>query len=163
MRRERRWSPALDGRKRLLRGPSAKGMLPELEWGSNVGLILLAILVVGMLVRGSGYGGSRILTVVMMLILLDVFYLGIVVVRMSVRKRREVRAGYTTVTNEFPRVDQIDPTTGRIIRLAGEETLDRDEYLRRMTLIREVIDAERLDSTRGGVESPPGSDLHERP
>ncbi|MDR7382218.1 hypothetical protein [Promicromonospora iranensis] len=126
-------------------------MLQELEWGSNIGLVFLAILVVGMLIRGSGYGGSPTLTIVMALILLDVFYLGTVVLRIN-RKKREVSSGYTTVTNEFPHVDQIDPKTGRIVRLAGEETLNRDEYLRRTDLIREVIDTNRPGSAGGSAE-----------
>jgi hypothetical protein len=76
----------------------------------------------------------------MALVLLDVLYLGVVVIWLSVRKRRELRAGYTTVTNQYPDVDQVDPRTGHVVRLAVEEPLSRPEYLRRISLIREVHD-----------------------
>lgn len=100
-----------------------------------------------MFVRGSGYGASPFLSVVMGLILLNVVYLAIVVLRLSMRKRREVRAGYTTVTNQYPEVDQIDPKTGRVVRIAGEVLLTREEYLRRVDLVHRAIDAEQSPST----------------
>jgi hypothetical protein len=114
----------------------------------------MVILVTGMLLRGSGYGGSPFLTGVMVLVLLDILYLVFIVVWSSIRKRREVRAGYTTVANQYREVEQIDPKTGRIVRLAGEELLTRDEYLRRVALIREFNGAERQGNVGGGHASP---------
>ncbi|MFI8525662.1 hypothetical protein ACIGB8_14510 [Promicromonospora sukumoe] len=137
---EGEWTPGIDANGRALRGLSAWSLLGLIVWGSNLGLVLMAILVAGMLIRGSGYGGSPFLTGVMALVLLDVLYLLIVVIWSSVRKRRELRAGYTTVTNQYPDVDQVDPSTGHAVRLAGEEPLSRPEYLRRISLIREVLD-----------------------
>ena len=77
---------------------------------------------------------------IMLILLLDaVAYVPVVYVRLLARKKNEVRAGYTTVTNEFPQVGQVDPQTGRIVRVAGEDCLMRQEYLRRIVLIRESI------------------------
>lgn len=103
----------------LARGPSAFALLGWILWGTGIGLALLAVLVVGMLIRGSGYGGSPFLTGVMVAILLDAGFLNCVAVWVQVEKRREARAGYTTVMNEMPGLEQVDPRTGRVIRRAG--------------------------------------------
>lgn len=150
-----KWHPGLDARSRLLPGASAWSVASQQVWGSYVGGGLLLVLLVGMLIRGSGYWGSPILMTVVALLLIDaIFFIPGVLIRLSVRKRREVRAGYTTVTNQYPEVDQIDPKTGRIVRLAGEETLNRDEYLSRIGLIREAIESEQPGPTGGGTELP---------
>lgn len=134
------WSPR--EARALVRGPSSFALLGWVLWGVGIGLSLLAVLVAGMLIRGSGYGGSPFLTVVMVMILLDAGFLNWVAIWVQVKKRREARAGYTTVMNERPDLEQIDPRTGRVVRLAGEPFLSRQEHLRRITLIWETNDLE---------------------
>ena len=77
-----------------------------------------------------------------MLVLLSLeglIWVPVVIGRMLFRRRREVRAGYTTITNEFLEVDQVDPKTGHVVRLAGEELLGRAEYRHRIKLIRAAV------------------------
>ncbi|GAA4698743.1 hypothetical protein GCM10023198_19020 [Promicromonospora umidemergens] len=124
-------------------------------WGTGIGLVLLAALSTGMLARGSGYSGSPLLTGVMVAILLDAGFLIWVAISVQVRKRREARAGYVTVMNERPDLDQVDPRTGRVIRRGGEPFLTREEHLRRIGLVREALEAQQSDSAGGGLEPPP--------
>lgn len=78
----------------------------------------------------------------MVMILLDAGFLNWVAIWVQVKKHREARAGYTTVMNERPDLEQIDPRTGWVVRLAGEPFLSRQEHLRRITLIWETNDLE---------------------
>ncbi|MDR7382217.1 hypothetical protein [Promicromonospora iranensis] len=136
----------------LVRGPSAFALLGWVLWGVGIGLVLLIVLVVGMLVRGTGYGGSPFSTVVMIAILLDAAFLNWVVIWVQAKKRREARAGYATVMNEKSGLEQVDSRTGRVIRLAGEPFLTRQEHLRRIGLIRESVKGEQLGSAGDGTE-----------
>lgn len=132
------WHPNIDARGRLLRGPAARVIALLQEWAAYLGGVLLAVLIVGMLVTGKGYGETGFLVLIMLAILIDaLIFVPILLVASHLRKRAEVRAGYTTVTNQFPEVDQIDPQSGRVVRLAGEDTLNRDQYLERLGKIRE--------------------------
>lgn len=140
----------------LVRGPSTFALLGWILWGVGIGLALLAVLVVGMLIRGSGYGSSPFLTGVMVAILLDAAFLNWVAIWVQVKKRREARAGYTTVMNEKPDLEQVDSQTGRVIRLAGEPLLERQEHLRRIGLIREAVAAARPGSPDDGAQPPCG-------
>ncbi|MEU4388090.1 hypothetical protein [Promicromonospora sp. NPDC023805] len=111
-----------------------------MSWAVRLAYVLLAIFVVGMITTGEGYLKSPFLTAVMGLLLVEaVLFVPAILIGIALRKRKEVRAGYTTVTNEFPQVDQIDPKTGRVVRLAGEQTLNQSEYTERMGLIRAAI------------------------
>lgn len=87
---------------------------------------------------GQGYASSVVLTFVMLALVLDVICIVVLVVVFASRRSRELRMGYTTVTNQYPHVDQVDPKSGQIVRLAGEGLLDREEYLRRMRRINEA-------------------------
>lgn len=105
-----------------------------------MGGALLLVLVVGMIATGQGYAETPVLVGAMLLLLMDAIILApAVVIALHVRKSSEVRAGYTTVTNQYPEVDQIDPNSGYVVRLAGEETLSRGEYFERIRLIREAV------------------------
>lgn len=144
------WTPDIDASHRMLKGVSARSLLGLVGHGSSAVLWLLAILIVGMLLQGSGYASSPLLIVVMALILGDIFlFLTPVVISESVRRRRELNAGYVTVVNRSSQVDQIDPGTGRVVRLAGEDLLTREEYLERIRMIREEIVSEREDGSEG--------------
>jgi hypothetical protein len=105
------------------------------------GLVLLLVLAVGMMIRGEGFGGSVFLTSVMVVILVDIAFAFVATTWFGFRRAEEVRAGYTTTANEFPRLPQVDPTTGMVIRLAGEPLLSREERRERIRLIQEAIAA----------------------
>lgn len=134
------WRPDLDARDQLLSGKSAWSLYRLLEGGVWVGGALLLLLIVGVILQWDGPVPDLFFAAIMLILLLDaVAYVPVVYVRLLARKKNEVRAGYTTVTNEFPQVGQVDPQTGRIVRVAGEDCLMRQEYLRRIVLIRESI------------------------
>lgn len=80
--------------------------------------------------------GPFMVSLLLLLALHAVVIAPAVVISLEIKKRREVRKGYTTLTNQFGHVDQIDPKTHRIVRLAGEDLLMREEYLERIKLIR---------------------------
>ncbi|GGM15167.1 hypothetical protein ACFQBY_05295 [Promicromonospora citrea] len=145
---DKEWSPR--ERRLLVRGRSAFALLGWIVWGVGIGLVLLVILVGGMLVRGAGYGGSWFLTAIVIAILLDAAFLNWLAIWVQVKKRREFRAGYTTLMNEKPELDQVDPDSGHVIRVAGEPFLVREEHLRRIRLIREVIGSTRSDPVDSG-------------
>lgn len=128
----------------MVPGMSARGFAKLMEYGSNAGLALLGILLVGMIASGAGYVASPVLSIVMVLILADVFlFLTPVTISEAVRRRNELRAGYATVTNQYQQVDQIDPKTARVVRLAGEDLLNREEYLERIGRIRNILATDR--------------------
>lgn len=134
------WNPELDARSRLLRGRSAWGLADQMTWAVRVGFVLLGILVIVILLPDAVGGKALFLFIVLFLLLLEgLIWVPVTIGRMLVRRRREVSAGYTTVTNEFSQVDQIDPRTGRVVRLAGEGLLGPVEYQRRIKLIRESV------------------------
>jgi hypothetical protein len=111
-------------------------------WGVPPLLVLLFVFAVGIMIRGEGYGGSIFLTSVMVLILVDVAFLAVVGgFWFGFRRAEEVRAGYTTLANEFPHVPQVDPTTGMVIRLAGESLLSREERRERIRVMQAAIAA----------------------
>lgn len=76
------------------------------------------------------------IVLILLLVVHGVVIAPAVVISLEIKKRREVKNGYTTLTNQFEHVDQIDPKTRQIVRLAGEEPLMREEYLERIRLIR---------------------------
>lgn len=132
-----RWRPAIWPDYRVSRR-SAKALFGSMTWLNRLVFALLAVLVGGMLLRGGqGYANSAVLTFVMLALVLDVVSIVVLVIVFESRKRRELRMGYTTVTNQYPQVDQIDPKSGQVVRLAGEDILTREEYLERIRLIRE--------------------------
>ncbi|WP_454859215.1 hypothetical protein [Promicromonospora soli] len=105
------------------------------------GLVLLLVLAVGMMVSGEGYGGSAFLTSVMVVILVDIAFALVTTTWFGFRSAEEVRAGDTTTANEFPHLPQVDPTTGVVIRLAGEPLLSREERRERIRLMQAAIAA----------------------
>ncbi|WP_423461985.1 PhnA domain-containing protein [Promicromonospora sp. MS192] len=56
----------------------------------------------------------------------------------------ELRAGYTTSADGPARVPRVDPRSNRVIRLAGEERLDRTELRRRLALVRQAASLDRV-------------------
>lgn len=85
-----------------------------------------------------------------------IFLLGASVIGMRVigdgpwkrRKDAELTAGYSTVLGGELGVDFVDAKTSRVIRLAGEPPISRDEYRSRLAAIRE---ADRCDNTPPGM------------
>lgn len=120
-----------------------------MTWLNRLVFVLLAVLVGGMLLRGGqGYASSVVLTLVMLALVLDVICIIVLVVVFASRRRRELRMGYTTVTNQYPHVDQVDPKSGQIVRLAGEGLLGREEYLERIRRIDEAAGHIASDQTQ---------------
>lgn len=142
---EEEWRPDLAGEMRS--GKSAWEWTGYALWAVWPTLVLLAIVMIGMLVTGKGYAEAPVLTVVMGMFLASVAYLLFAGFRAQVRRSEEKRAGCTTATNEFPHLPQIDPRTKRIVRLAGEPLLSREQYQDRIRLIDEAI-AEEEAATR---------------
>ena len=71
----------------------------------------------------------------------------------------ELRAGYTTAYRTPDRVPYVDPRSNRVIRLAGEPELDRDEHRRRLALAREAARRDtELRRPRGATPEPEPSD-----
>jgi len=139
----RSWDPNIEAQGRLLRGPTARSIAFLQECAAYLGAALLVVLIIGMILTGKGYAETGFLVVIMLAILLDALVFVPVLLFVShLRKRAEVRAGYTTITNQFPGVDQIDPQTGHLVRLAGEDLLNRDQYRDRILKIREFSSGE---------------------
>lgn len=144
---EEEWRPDLVGEMRS--GKSAWEWTGYSLWAVWPGLLLLAIVMIGMLITGKGYGEVQFLTVVMGMFLATVAYAVVTGFIAQMRRSEEKRAGYTTTTNEFPHLPQIDPRTKRIVRLAGEPLLSREQYQDRIRLINEAIaESEGRDSAR---------------
>ncbi|MFI2485715.1 PhnA domain-containing protein [Promicromonospora kroppenstedtii] len=71
----------------------------------------------------------------------------------------ELRAGYTTAYRTPDRVPYVDPRSNRVIRLAGEPELDRDEHRRRLALAREAARRDKeVRRLRGAPPEPEPSD-----
>ncbi|WP_169736303.1 PhnA domain-containing protein [Promicromonospora kroppenstedtii] len=71
----------------------------------------------------------------------------------------ELRAGYTTAYRTPDRVPYVDPRSNRVIRLAGEPELDRDEHRCRLALAREAARRDKeLRRLRGAPSEPEPSD-----
>lgn len=131
--------------------PGASGFkLAKIEIGTLLALFpLLLVLVAGMAITGNGYGASPFLTLVMSLIVCDVIGSFVASVLCNRKFRAEERAGYTTSTRRFNQVDEVDVDTGYVIRLAGEPSLTRDQYAKRVERIRAHIE-ESLGGTTDG-------------
>jgi hypothetical protein len=130
----------MDARRYLLPGRSTRSIIQLTGIAGGVAMILVIVLAVGMAVRGLGYGSSVLLSGVMILLLFD----GVLVVPgligwAMIRNAAENRAGYTTGANVHQQLMEIDPATGRIVRLAGEPFPSADEYARRKHMIREAV------------------------
>lgn len=52
------------------------------------------------------------------------------------RREKEAKAGYATAPDQSIDLVEVDWVSSRVIRLAGEPRLDRDEYERRVRLVR---------------------------
>jgi hypothetical protein len=92
----------------------------------------------GMHILDSGWGGHSVLILIVVMLGVDAFiYVPAVTAGLIVRRRGELRAGYTTLIGEFPDVDLVDPETGRVVRMAGEERLPQQKYEERLRLVRE--------------------------
>ncbi|MFD7024859.1 PhnA domain-containing protein [Promicromonospora sukumoe] len=63
----------------------------------------------------------------------------------------ELRAGYTTLYRTPERFPHVDPRSNRVIRMAGEPALDRDEHRRRLALARESARRDRELRRIGGA------------
>jgi hypothetical protein len=125
----------------VLPGRSAWSIMGVVLLSVPPGLALLLMLAVGMSVSGEGYGGSVFLTSAMVAILVDIAFAFVTMTWFGFRRAEEVRAGYTTTANEFPHHPQVDPTTGMVIRLAGEPLLSREERRERIRRIQVAIAA----------------------
>ncbi|MFC7023537.1 hypothetical protein ACFQHV_10355 [Promicromonospora thailandica] len=136
------WEPGLE--RDLLRGPRAGKLAVLVAGGAVIFVVYTISLFAGMAVAGVGYRVSPVLTVVFVIW----GSLGCVVVGLNLYMHirvipREVRAGYTTGYRIHKEVDYVDPDTGHVLRVAGEEFLKTDERRRREALVAEAVDKRR--------------------
>lgn len=98
------------------------------------------VLFVGMAAAGVGYGASPTLN--FLFVLWGVFSCAVAGLNIFMHfwvVPREVRSGYTTGYRIHKEVDYVDPDSGHIPRLAGEEFLKPEERRRREAAVKELI------------------------
>lgn len=138
----REWEPGM--KRDLLRGPRAGKLAIWVAGGAAIFVLYTIVLFVGMAVAGVGYGASPVIAV--FFVLWGVFGCAVAGLNLYMHFRvvpREVRAGYTTGYRIHKEVDYVDPDTGHVLRVAGEEFLKTDERRRREALVAEAIDRRR--------------------
>lgn len=126
--------------RRLLPGLRA-GELAIWAVGSAVFFIVYTLVLFGgMAIAGVGYGASPILTG--LFVVWCVGCIASAVLNLLLHYwvvPREVRAGYTTGYRVHQEVDYVDPSTGYVLRVAGEPFLAPEERRRREALVADVI------------------------
>jgi hypothetical protein len=141
------WS--VDLRQDTLPGKSAWAIAGLITRGVGPAIALLVALFAGMLITGQVYLESPVLLVLAILSAVSGSYIVFTGIWLGFKRAEEKRAGYTTLANEFPHLPQIDPRTKRVVRLAGEPLLSREQYQERIRLINEAVAAEEEgDSAR---------------
>ena len=129
------WMPGVT--RKMLRGT------PAIVWGRRVLVTALAIpglsavLLLGMLFTGDGYGSSSFLISVMALLCVDALILFASQILSSWKGRAEKNSGYTTFRDEMD-FDEVDHKSGQIVRMAGEPFLSSQERLARIDKIRAI-------------------------
>ncbi|WP_454859217.1 PhnA domain-containing protein [Promicromonospora soli] len=136
-------------------GPSVRTLAFVMVCSAAGSILFLIILALGLATSGSGYSGSTLLTVAVIMGALcgAIAIASELLLHHSVRKR-ELRAGYTTSASGPLRVPQVDPRSNRVIRSGGEAHLDPDEYRRRLALARRSALRERQKSEQHGGTRP---------
>lgn len=128
------WTPTVS--RERLPGPSARTLGVAMAVCGAGASILITVVFAGMLVLDTGYANSPVLTALMGVFGADVLAAVVVVVWASLKSRAEVRTGYTTRADAHPEVDQIDPRTNKVIRMAGEPLLTPALWRTRMDAVR---------------------------
>ncbi|MFE7505355.1 hypothetical protein [Promicromonospora sp. NPDC057488] len=98
-------------------------------------IVITAVL---MLVLGDSFAGSVAFGIAVVVVLALVVVAGLAQSKAKFKEAREFYAGYTTLRGVHPAVDQVDPRSGRVIRVAGEPFLTRDEHDSRTALVRQA-------------------------
>lgn len=150
----REWSPEL--KRQRIPGPSVRTLA---AWGLAAAVafsVLVATFLIALAMRESGYLEPSLPAAVLVPVGVSGTAAGMLNVWIEYWVGpAEIRAGYTTKRSEHPKLSQVDPRTNRVIRRAGESFLDPDEYRRRLGLVRESADREKL--RQHGVTPSSGS------
>lgn len=151
------WTPEM--RVARITGPSARTLAFVMVCSAAGSILFLIILALGLATSGSGYSGSTLLIVAVVIGALcgALAITSELLLHYAVRKR-ELRAGYTTSASGPVRVPQVDPRSNRVIRSGGEAHLDPDEYRRRLALARRSALRERQRSEKHGGDRGTGDD-----
>jgi hypothetical protein len=130
------WHPDIEFRQ--LKGVgAARYARPGLIWGAA----FLAFLFIGLmcgLIFGQSFMDSPWSLLVIVPTLISGTTMGGYSAGYEVRLKQEARAGYTTVYGRSVDLVEVDWLSGRVIRLAGEPRLSREEHSRRVGLVRRV-------------------------
>lgn len=103
---------------------------------SALGLVSTGSFGIGLAIRGRGYEGSAVLTVLLVVIVLSALYYVSSSIALRRRLKQEARAGYTTSRSQAVGLEEVDWKTGRVIRLGTEPRISRDELKRRRAAVR---------------------------
>ena len=124
--------------KKLLAGPPASAITRLAGLLALLIVPMIAITAVPVFVLGDAFGDSAVFGLALVAILLLLAATGVVHTAAKIKEAREFYAGYTTVMRAHVGVDQIDPESGRVVRVAGEPFLTRDQYDSRLALVRQL-------------------------
>lgn len=125
----------LGDRAPMLRGRSAAYIMAlsarmAILVGFSIGVAVVLVMLLGEELTGRSIFGFMVAVLLLLFIAT-----GVVHTAGKVKEAREVHAGYTTIMRSHGNVDQIDPSSGRVVRLAGDPFLKKDQYETRIARI----------------------------
>lgn len=97
--------------------------------------VSIGVAAVLVLLLGERFSGRSVFGFVVAVILLIFVAAGVVHMTGKVKETRELHSGDTTIMRSHKDVDQIDPSSGRVVRSAGEPFLTKDQYETRIAQI----------------------------
>ena len=103
--------------------------------------ILVAASIAGtailVLILGDDFSGQPIFGFIVAVVFLLLVATGVIHTAGKVKEAREFHAGYTTIMRAHVNVNQVDASSCRVVRIAGEQFLTRDQYNLRIAIIRD--------------------------
>lgn len=132
------WRPGIEYQQ--LKGMSA---MRRARLGIVWNTAFLASLFLGValwLARGQAFMDSLWAALVMASAFISSMPTGAYMAGYEVRLKQEARAGYATARGRSIDLVEVDWMSSQVIRLAGEPRLSREEYTRRVALVRGVLD-----------------------
>lgn len=112
----------------MLRGRSAVYLMELSARMAVLVGVLIGVTAVLALILGERFSGRSVFGFAVAVILLLFVATGVVHTTGKMKEARELHAGYTTIMRSHKNVDQIDPSSGRVVRSAGEPFLTKDQY-----------------------------------
>ena len=136
------WSPDIP--RQTVRGTSARilasnGLVAACVVVTSCVLFLIGFLIgflTGPAVPVQEYEGPQILNILLIPMVLSAFHGIVSSIRYDRRVKQEARMGYTTCYLQPAELDEVDWKTGRVIRLASEPRLSREEFRARVAAVR---------------------------